>query len=435
MRPAANNGSPISACRNAALVRCAGDQLGDHGVVERRDCRAFLDAGVDAHALEFGHLEGDDGAGRGQKALGRVLGVEPRLDGMAGHGDLRLRQGQRLARGHAQLPLDQIEAGDRLGHGMLDLQARVHLDEVPRGLRREAAPLNQKFHRSGALVAHGLGAGDGGCGDLRPQLRRHVGRRRLLDHLLVAPLQRAVALEEVHDVATGVAEHLHLDVARPLDHLLQEDARVAECRLRLALGALQEAGEVWLACDEAHAATATAGHRLDHHGVAYTLGLPGERLRPLLVTGITRHDRNSRLGGNRLGLGLAAHAAHGLRRGADELQAGLAHGLREVGVLGEEAVARMDRLGLGLERRGDDLVAAQVALGRGARSDLHHLVGGPREGRAAVGIGDDGNRAHTEPVRGADDADGDLAAVGDQDLLEHRSPLPLPITSMGRGSG
>jgi hypothetical protein len=44
--------------------------------------------------------------------------------------------------------------------------------------------------------------------------RVHAGRGRLLDHLLVAALQRAVALEQMDDIAVAVAEHLHLDVAR-----------------------------------------------------------------------------------------------------------------------------------------------------------------------------------------------------------------------------
>ena len=35
---------------------------------------------------------------------------------------------------------------------------------------------------------------------------------RLLEHLLVPALGRAVALEEVDDVAVTVAEHLHLEV-------------------------------------------------------------------------------------------------------------------------------------------------------------------------------------------------------------------------------
>ena len=44
--------------------------------------------------------------------------------------DLLLAQRQRLAGGDAQLPLDQIEAGDHLGHRMLDLEPGIHLDEV-----------------------------------------------------------------------------------------------------------------------------------------------------------------------------------------------------------------------------------------------------------------------------------------------------------------
>ena len=39
-------------------------------------------------------------------------------------------QRQRLAGGDAQLPFDQVEAGDHLGHRMLDLQAGVHLHEI-----------------------------------------------------------------------------------------------------------------------------------------------------------------------------------------------------------------------------------------------------------------------------------------------------------------
>ena len=43
---------------------------------------------------------------------------------------VRCVERQRLALGDAHLQLDEIEAGDRLGDRMLDLQARVHLEEV-----------------------------------------------------------------------------------------------------------------------------------------------------------------------------------------------------------------------------------------------------------------------------------------------------------------
>ena len=41
-----------------------------------------------------------------------------------------------------------------------------------------------------------------------------IGAGRLLDDLLVAALDRALALAEVHERAVPVAEYLHLDVAR-----------------------------------------------------------------------------------------------------------------------------------------------------------------------------------------------------------------------------
>ena len=63
-------------------------------------------------------------------------------------------------------------------------------------------------------------------------LARNPRRRRLLDHFLVAPLRRAVALEEMHGVAVPVAEHLELDVARPFEQALEIHLGVAEAAAR-----------------------------------------------------------------------------------------------------------------------------------------------------------------------------------------------------------
>ena len=51
-----------------------------------------------------------------------------------------------------------------------------------------------------------------------------------------------------------------------------------------------------------------------------------------------------------LRLDLAAHAADRVGRRADEDEPGVGAGLREVGVLGEEAVAGMDGVGAGAAR-------------------------------------------------------------------------------------
>ena len=56
---------------------------------------------------------------------------------------------------------------------------------------------------------------------------------RLLPDLLVAALQRAVALAEMDGLAGAVAEHLDLDVARLLEIFLDVDGVVAEGGLGL----------------------------------------------------------------------------------------------------------------------------------------------------------------------------------------------------------
>ena len=114
--------------------------------------------------------------------------------------------------------------------GMLDLDARVHLDEV------ELVVLVQELERAGAAVA------DCACRprrSARPSCARcfggDAGRRRFLDDLLVAALHGAVALAQVDHVAVVVGQHLELDVARLLQEFLHVDLVVAERRLRFRL--------------------------------------------------------------------------------------------------------------------------------------------------------------------------------------------------------
>ena len=97
----------------------------------------------------------------------------------------------------------------------------------------------------------------------------------------------------------------------------------------------------------------------------------------------------------------------------------------EVGVLGEEAVAGMDRLGPGLLGGLDDLLDVEVALGRDRGADQESLVGLAHVRRVAVDLRVDGDRADAHLLQRAGDADRDLAAVGDQDLLEHGGAVYL----------
>ena len=79
----------------------------------------------------------------------------------------------------------------------------------------------------------------------------------------------------------------------------------------------------------------------------------------------------------------------------------------------------MDRLGTGLLGDLDDLVDHEVALGGRARAEQVRLVGAPDVRRVAIGLGVDGHAGDAELLERSHHADGDLAAVCDQDLFEH----------------
>ena len=101
---------------------------------------------------------------------------------------------------------------------------------------------DQELDRARVHVLRGPGQPQGVVQDPGAQGVVETGGRRDFDHLLVAQLDRAVPLVEVDGVAGSVGEDLHLDVARPLDHLLDEQRAVAERGLRLAAAALEGFG-------------------------------------------------------------------------------------------------------------------------------------------------------------------------------------------------
>ena len=110
------------------------DELCDHRIIERRDAVAGGDARVDAHPLEAllpAEAHREDAPWRGQEIVLGVFRVDARLDRRAARRRSRsAASGSALAGGDAELPFDEIEPGHRLGDGMLDLQPRVHLEEI-----------------------------------------------------------------------------------------------------------------------------------------------------------------------------------------------------------------------------------------------------------------------------------------------------------------
>ena len=386
----------VESCQRLGAVGAVGDDLAEHGVVVTADDCSHPQTGVHADPAARRLLETEHRAAGGQEALGRVLGVDAGLDRVAREGDVLLAQRQLLARGDADLPVDQVHAGDHLGDRVLHLQAGVHLheEELVRGVCGD-----NELDRPGADVPDRAGRVAGRLTDALAGGLVEQRAGRLLDDLLVAPLERALALSQVDDVAVGVGQDLHLDVAGGVHEPLEEQRVVAERVSRLAPRRVQGRRQVSRILDAPHALTAAAGGRLDENGVA-DLGRAGDQL----VVGQSRpgdagHGGHVASGHRGLGGDLVTHRLDRRGRRADEDQTRLLQRAGELRVLRQEAVPRVDGLRAGLAARGDDLVDVEVGLRRLRRAQPDRGVRHAHVQRVGVGIGVDGDRADT---RGAE---------------------------------
>ena len=150
----------------------------------------------------------------------------------APHFDFVLRETQTwqtLSGGDLYLTLNQITAGDLLGHRVLNLQSGIHLDEVV-----IVVSVQQKLDCSRILVADESGQFQ--CVGQYGLSRGRVQRGRSdFDDFLVSPLHRTVALIQMNDVTIVIAQQLHLNVSRIFDEALDEHVTIAERGQRFRL--------------------------------------------------------------------------------------------------------------------------------------------------------------------------------------------------------
>ena len=204
----------------------------------------------------------------------------------------------------------------------------------------------------------------------------------------------------------GIGEDLDLDVAGLDDRLLEVDGAVAERGGRLGARQPERRLELSRGRHEPHALPAAAPGRLDHHREAQVLrGPAGLRIRSHRFRG-PGHDRHARLDGRAARRGLVAHPGDRRGRRAHEHEARGAARLGEGRVLGQEAVAGMDRLGArpagdrdqAIDQRGSSRSpgagrsgAPRRPAGRGARPDP------PRRRRPPCGCRRPGTRGSRAP--------------------------------------
>ena len=375
----------------------------------RRYRATFSQAMVHAHVAALWRAPAQHRAGLWQEAGRHIFGRQAHFDGVTIQLYVVLRQSQRFARGHAQLPFHKVDPGDGLGHGVFHLQPGIHFHEVELSVAVE-----QKLHRAGPDVTDGAGRAHRRLANACAQRGIHGGRGRFFNDFLVPALYRAVAFAQVNHVSMAVGQHLNFDVARRHHGALQDQLAVAKGHLGLRARRGQCLRQQGLVVYQSHAAPATAGGSL-HHDWKADVCRGGQQSRvALIVALIARYAGHSGRQHQPLGLRLVAHGADGGPRRADEHESGRVHRIGEVCVLGQKAIARVHcvRPGArcGLDQGGD----VQVGIVRRGPTDAHGLVGGEHVGRAAVSLRVNSHRAIPQETRGTHDADGDLAAVGDQ---------------------
>src|SRR5436190_10286974 len=88
----------------------------------------------------------------------------------------------------------------------------------------------------------------------------------------MTPLDRTLALAQMHKVALRIAEDLNLNVPWPLDHFFKIDLRIAKSRCRFRLRSLKSRKQFALCRNLSHAFATAAGGSFQHHRIAK---LPG----------------------------------------------------------------------------------------------------------------------------------------------------------------
>ena len=344
------------------------------------DDRACFDPCIQPHA--GGRSPKGDLARLGAEVFGRALGGDADFDGVPVELHIRLRQCQRLAPRDAQLPFNQVDAGDCLGYGVFHLQAGVHFQKVIFATGR----IIEVFDRPRGAITDRLRQPHSRCAHVVAQSLWQICGGGLFDQLLVVALKRTVAVAQMQRGAVGVAQHLHLDVAGTGRVAFQEHRRIAKSPLGLGPGGCNRLRRLAQIGDKPHPAPAAAGAGLDQKGGAKRLGLFQQARVGLIFAAITGQHRYARVLGGGLGFDLGPHPCDGIGFWPDEHKARRFDRSGETGVFRQKAIARMHRPCSGRAcgiQNGPDI---QIAFRRGRPTDAYGMIGLAHEGRIAVGL-------------------------------------------------
>ena len=308
---------------------------------------------------------------------------------------------------------------------MFHLQARIGLDEI----KRVGRHIHQKLKRAQTLIAHFARQRERGFKHTVSQRRIEARRGRDFDHLLMPPLQAAVALAEMRHAALPVAQHLHFDVPRGGNETFGVNGAVAKRGGGFLLTARERGRGINAFGQHLHAAPAAAGSGFENEGGAW----PELRLKV-----VQRGDIRQRAGSlkhrhatafcQRAGCEFVAKQVDLGGRGANEAQPGGGAGGGKFAVFGQKTIARMDGVALGrFGRRNHRGLIEISARAVGRQGDA---VGGAAHVQGVGFIGAvERDRRHAGICHTAREAERNFAAIGDQNTRKtHRATLAMANT-------
>ena len=315
---------------------------------------------------------------------------------------------------HEDLRTHEIDPGDLLGHGVLDLNPGIHLDEKPLVF----VQIEQELDRPGIVISDLARDPRGGLAQFVADAVVQTHRRSYLHDFLVASLHRTIALVQMQHFAVSVTEDLHFDVLCARDILFEENSRVSKSALRFALSLVQQRIKIACLMDDAHPAPTAAKCRFDDQrepNVRRDL----ERLCAVVhwIVGSGK-SRDLEFLGQSASRNLVSHQLEQLGARPDESNARFGASARESRVLRQESIARMNQVdALFLGQRDDPF---HIEVSPDGPLPFAHEISLVRleavHGKAVL-LRIDRDRAQAKLRRSAKDADGDFGAIGDEQFF------------------
>ncbi|RMN69225.1 hypothetical protein ALQ54_05717 [Pseudomonas syringae] len=406
------------ACHGLFAGRAPSDHFTDQRVIVGRYLVAAVQVRIDPYAVAARCVEMLDQTRAWYEGL-RVFGVDPAFQRMTLDDHVILGVRQFIAGGDAEHLLDDVDACDHFRNRVLHLNTGVHFDEV------ETTVFVQELERTRTAIADIDTRLDAGSQNILARLFIDERCWRFFQNLLVTALQRAVAIAQVDSLTLAVGNHLDFHVTWVGQVFFQVDHRVAEPGGCFGAGLRRGFDQVFFAMNHTHTATTTATGGLDDHRVTdFTANAQsGVFVFRQRAVGTGNGRYIGQLHGV-LGRNLVAHQANGVCFWTDESEARFFNLFGEVGVLGEKPVTRVDRRGAGHFGSRNDRRNVQVGqIGR-CRTDADGFVCQAQVHQLAIcgGVYSDGLDAQF--FTGTQDAQGNFAAVGDQNFFQHRRLSP-----------